>query len=130
VKWPKYLEQKEVLFSPKTPKEELIRWGDRFLNAKRLHDAVAFYAQAGYQDGLQKIRQLASEEGDVCLFREALNGMDTTSADPNEWAQLAERAETRGRWHDAQEAYEQIKDSRGLQRVKEAIGRIMAGTER
>lgn len=128
MKWPKYLQQKEILFSPGTSQEELIRWGDRLFQNDRLHDAVAFYGQAKYPDGLNRVRIKAVEEGDYCLFREALDGMESPEAEPGEWSHLGAQAEASGRWHDALKAYEQLNDARGQKRAKEAIERMMAKT--
>jgi hypothetical protein len=121
---PGFLERKERLFSPKTSREELIHWGDRYLEADRVHDAVAFYRQAGHEDGLKRVRERAVDDGDVMLFQEALDGMDPPDADPREWSHLARQAEAGGRWQDALKAYERLQDERGLQRVKESIRTI------
>jgi tetratricopeptide (TPR) repeat protein len=125
MKWPNFLECKERLFSPKTSREELTRWGDIYLEADRLHDAVAFYRQAKYPDGLNRIRERAIEDGDVLLLREALNGLDSSDAEDQAWTRLAQQAESRGRWQDALKAYEYLQDERGMRRVRREIERMM-----
>lgn len=128
MKWPSFLERKEKLFSPKTPREELVRWGTQYLEADRVHDAVAFYRQARHQEGLKRILEQAIEEGDAFLYREALDGMDPPDADPKKWARLAQQAESKGRWQDALNAYEQLEDELGCKRVREAIRNMMGGS--
>jgi hypothetical protein len=122
-----YLVKKEILFAPETSKEELIRCGDQLLEARCLHDAVSFYAQAGHVDGLKVVRRMAIEEGDFCLFRETLEGVEGQTAEPQAWSRLAEQAEAAGRWHDAIKAYNQCRDEKGLKRAKQGLERIMSG---
>jgi hypothetical protein len=116
-----FLKRKELLFSPKTPEKEWISWGDHYLEAGRLHDAAAFYGRAKYGEGLAEIRRRAVEQGNVMLFREALKGMDETEADPGEWRQLAQHAESRGRWRDALAVYERLSDAVGTKRAQKAL---------
>jgi hypothetical protein len=125
MKRPTFLERKETLFSPKTRAEELVQWGDHYLREDRPHDAVAFFRQAGHGDGLRRIREMAVEQGDFFLFRETLDGMETGPAEREVMAKLAARAEMLGRWHDARKAYERLTDQPGLQRVHDALARLM-----
>jgi hypothetical protein len=122
-----YLEKKEILFSPKTPREELIHWGDHFLENNRLHDAVAFYRQARHEEGLERIRQIAVKEGDYQLYCEVLEGMEGVEEDAirEELSSLAKRAEELGKWHFAQKAYSRIRDNVGVKRAQKAIMSIM-----
>ena len=120
-----FLDRKEKLFSPKTPREELIRSGDAYLESDRLNDAVVFYRQAGHLEGLNAIRRRAVEDGDVFLFREALGGMETPEVEPDEWRRLAQQAESRGRWQDALKAYHELQDDDGVQRARGAAQRMI-----
>ena len=120
-----FLDRKERLFSPKTSHEELIRSGDAYLESDRLNDAVAFYRQAGHLEGLNSIRRRAVEDGDVFLFREALDGMETPEVEPDEWRRLARQAESKGRWQDALKAYQQLQDAGGVQRARGVVQRMM-----
>ncbi len=125
MKWPSFLKKKEILFSAKTPREDLILWGDRFMEEMRLHDALAFYRQAGHREGLARIRETAVERGDFFLFREALDGIDLGGADPEELRLLAQRAEAAGRWQDAKRAFEQLHDPQGIRRAQEGLEALM-----
>ena len=62
-----------------------------FLEAGALSDALEFYARAGHQDGLKKIKEIASENGDTFLFHGAVRalGIELRSTD---WEEIARRA--------------------------------------
>jgi|YNPNPStandDraft_1061719.scaffolds.fasta_scaffold00440_20 hypothetical protein len=126
MKWPSFLKKKEILFSAKTSREDLIMWGDSFFAGMRLHDALAFYRQAGHAEGVARIRQAAVERGDFFLFREASEAMDPGDANREELAGLARRAEAAGRWHDALKAFEQLQDLEGLSRARAALEAMRA----
>jgi hypothetical protein len=123
MKLPDFLEKKEKLFSPKTTREEARTWGDRYREAQRIHDAVAFYLRAGYKEGLAVLRQEAVESGDFQLFEETLQPQQ------EDWTQelrsLARTAEEKGRWNDAKRAYAFLGDELGLKRVKAALEGIL-----
>jgi hypothetical protein len=121
LKGPDFLRRKEILFSPKTPEEEAARWGDRYLEARRLHDAAAFYLRARDADGLQRVREAAVATGDLLLFDQAGALGDGTGAPPQELADLARRAEELGRWHEARRAYQRLGDQDGVGRASRAL---------
>lgn len=124
--WPNFLKKKEILFSPKTKREEAIEWGHRYFEAERLHDAAAFYRRAGYQEGMARIRAVATETGDLQLFEETLLG-EPTEETPKELRRLAMRAEELGRWSDARRAYEKLGDEVGKKRASEALSKLSSG---
>lgn len=125
MKRPSFLKKKEILFSAKTPREDLIIWGDRFLEEMRLHDALAFYRQAGHLEGVARIRETAIQKGDFFLFREAQDGLDPGNAAREELGLLAKNAEAAGRWHDARKAFEQLRDPKGIRRAQEGLQALM-----
>lgn len=124
MKWPDFLEKKEKLFSPKTTKEEAGAWGDRYLEANRLHDAVAFYRRAQRTDGLERIRNIAVETGDFQLYEETVPEGDWENR-IQEIKNLARRAEELGRFFDAKRAYERIGDEVGRRRAEGAISALL-----
>ncbi len=128
MRWLNFLDRKEVLFSPRTPKTEMIRWGDEYIKSDRLYEAAAFYRQAKYSEGLQRIRLIAVEAGDFFLFRES-EDPTTPSKEEEELLSLAQRAEALGRWHDARKAYERLDDPRGLQRAQDALRELVKEAE-
>lgn len=121
MKWPDFLERKGILFATRTRAEDAIRWGDRYREKGRLHDAVSFYRQARHDEGLREILRLAVDSGDLLLFREAAEGMALRWAEHEELGPLAERAMELGRWHDARNAFEKLGDEGGLRRATGAL---------
>lgn len=123
MKWPDFLEKKEKLFSSKTSREEAQALGDRYLEADRLHDAVAFYRRASHGQGLARLREMAVGSGDFQLFEETLEDIqeDTTE----QLRSLAHRAEELGRLSDARRAYGRLGDEVGQKRATEALARLM-----
>jgi hypothetical protein len=124
--WPDFLKKKEILFSPKTTREEAIAWGDRYFEAQRLHDAAAFYRRAQHEEGMAKIREIAIETGDLQLFEETLLEGEREEV-TEELRRLVRRAEELGRWSDARRAYERLGDEVGKKRAWEALSRLLAG---
>lgn len=123
MKWPDFLEKKEKLFSSKTSSEEARALGDRYLDADRLHDAVAFYRRAGHWEGLARLRDLAVESGDFQLFEETTGDLEEHTRD--QLRSLARKAEELGRLSDARRAYLRLGDEVGQKRVREALARLM-----
>ncbi|OGL38764.1 MAG: hypothetical protein A2149_07620 [Candidatus Schekmanbacteria bacterium RBG_16_38_11] len=68
-KLPDYKEKQRLIYSAQTPEEILINYGDSFFSAERYDDAIDFYEKANYKRGLQKIGDLAIEEGDLFLYK-------------------------------------------------------------
>ncbi len=120
------MKKKEILFSPKTTRDEAIAWGDRYFDSQRLHDAAAFYRRAEHEEGMAKIREVAVETGDLQLFEETLlEGAREGVAE--ELRRLAKKAEELGRWSDARRAYERLGDEVGKKRAWEALSKLLAG---
>ena len=69
----------------------MIHYGDLFFEAGALSDALEFYARAGHQEGLKKIKEIAFKNGDAFLFQGAAKtqGAELRSAD---WEDIARRA--------------------------------------
>ncbi len=90
-KLPDYRLKQKILYIDKTPATTLIHYGDLFFEAGALSDALEFYARAGHQEGLKKIREIAFKNGDAFLFQGAAKaqGAELRSAD---WEDIAGRA--------------------------------------
>ena len=62
------LKRRDMLYGKNTSAEVLREYGDLYLNEGKPNDAVEFFGQACYKEGLQRIRQMAIEEGDLFIF--------------------------------------------------------------
>lgn len=118
-----FLEKKEKLFSNKTSPEEAKALGDFYLEAQRLHDAVAFYKKADYKEGFCRLRDMAVHSGDFQLLEEMVTDWDSESMDLVRT--LAKRAEELGRLNDARRAYARVGDEVGQKRVAGALEELM-----
>jgi hypothetical protein len=90
-KLPDYRLKQKTLYIDKTPAATLIHYGDLLLEAGSLSDALEFYARAGHQTGLKKIKEIASENGDTFLFQGTARALGIELR-PADWEDIARRA--------------------------------------
>ncbi|MGQ9687905.1 MAG: hypothetical protein ACUVXF_03825 [Desulfobaccales bacterium] len=97
--------KKRRLLNDKTLDPQLCReYGEKFLALGFWEDALEFFQRAGYQEGLEKLRTLALENGDAYL-------LSRLGAQPPEiWQQAADQALRLGKFHFARRALEQAGD--------------------
>ena len=99
------LEKRDLLNQPAASVDALVEWGDRYLDAGSVHDALGFYEKAGALEALGPLLELAKSEGDAFLLRRvcAVLGREPTS---EEWLAVAEQAERLHKKNFACKAYE------------------------
>jgi len=90
-KLPDYRLKQKILYIDKTSATSLISYGDLYLEAGALSDALDFYAKAGHHAGVQKIKDLALANGDVFLFQGAAKAQNIDLQD-DDWEDIARRA--------------------------------------
>ena len=90
------LEKRDLLNQPAASVDTLMQWGDRFLEAGFVYDAVNFYEKAGAREALMRLLEMARNDGDVFLLRRlcALLGREPSA---DEWLAVAEQAERQGK---------------------------------
>ena len=90
------LEKRDLLNQPAVSVDTLMQWGDRFLEAGFVYDAVNFYEKAGAKEALMRLLEMARNDGDVFLLRRlcALLGREPSA---DEWLAVAEQAERQGK---------------------------------
>ena len=113
---PDYREKQKVLYIDTRSADELIAYGDGYLGANRIFDALEFYSKAKHQPGLEKIRETAISTGDAMLFEQAAKALHREHA-REEWNQLGRQAITRKKYTFARYAFEQIGDTAMLQEI-------------
>ena len=67
-KLPDYRLKQKILYVDHTDPETFKNYGDLFFAEGSFSDALDFYQKANFSEGLQKIKNAASESGDVMLF--------------------------------------------------------------
>ena len=90
-KLPDYRLKQKILYIDKTPAASLISYGDLYLEAGALSDALDFYAKAGHHSGVQKIKDLALASGDTFLFQGAAKAQHIELRDAD-WENIAKVA--------------------------------------
>lgn len=90
-KLPDYRTKQKILYIDKTSTASLISYGDMYFEAGGLSDALDFYAKAGHQAGMQKIKDLALASGDTFLFQQAAKALGIPLQD-DDWEDIARKA--------------------------------------
>ncbi len=90
-KLPDYKEKQKILYRDNTSPSALADYGDKYLDAERISDAIDFYQKANHIEGLKKIKELAIEDGDVFEFQHILNALNT-DASGEEWNTIGKKA--------------------------------------
>ena len=90
-KLPDYRLKQKILYIDKTSTAALISYGDLYLEAGAISDALDFYAKAGHQAGMQKIKDLALANGDTFIFQGAAKALGHELRD-DDWENIARRA--------------------------------------
>jgi len=114
---PDYREKQKILYIDARSADELTAYGDRYLAANRIFDALEFYQKAKHRPGLEKMRETAIATGDVMLFEQAakaLHGEDTTE----EWPRIGRQALALGKHAFARHAFERTGDNAMLEEIK------------
>ncbi len=99
-----YLKKRDLLNNPDMPSDEAKRWADSLFDAGMLHDAVEFYKKAGNKEGLERILEIAEDEGDFFLADLVLKSLGE-DFDSGRWAKLGKRAEELKKYYFASQAY-------------------------
>jgi hypothetical protein len=87
---PSFLKKKKLLDSANLPAEECRKFGNLFLEAGWLADALEFFIKGNITEGLQKLEALALESGDAFLLERLLQVQGREA--PELWEQVAARA--------------------------------------
>lgn len=90
-KLPDYRLKQKILYIDKTDAEILKNYGNTFLDAGFISDAIDFYNKANYFDGLEKIKALAFETGDVMFFQRVMKALNTEPSQAD-WEMIGQKA--------------------------------------
>lgn len=119
-KLPTYLKKQKLLYLKETPAEVLINLGNQFFEQARFMDALDFYHKCHNTEGLQRIRQVAMEQGDFFLFQKLIE-MQGENPPPATWEKLGEQAMSLGKYLFALKAFEIAKNDIMAKKVRELI---------
>jgi len=89
------VQKRDLLHDDKTRPEEFLRAAETYLDSGAVADALAFYLRAESDEGVERVRSLALEEGDTFLLEQMkLAGKEIPPAD---WRAAAGRAREKGK---------------------------------
>ena len=119
-KLPDALKRRDILYGQNTPTEVLREYGDLYLHEGKPNDAVEFFGQACYKEGLQRMRQMAMEEGDLFLFSRATEFLQE-EVSPEDWRKLGKKALEKGKHFFAIKCFEKIGDREGIEEARKRL---------
>jgi len=115
-----YRLKQKLLYIEKTDPEILKSYGDTLLEQGWISDAVDFYQKADHRQGLQKIKHMAFESGDVMLFQQAAKALQE-EPQPKDWNDIAQKAIERKKYSFAMQALSKAQNEEGLNALKKQL---------
>jgi hypothetical protein len=91
IKLPDYRLKQKILYIDNTNADVLINYGNLFLEAGVISDALDFYQKAKHNEGLQRIKDIALESGDVFIFQRAAKALNL-ELKPSDWENIGQKA--------------------------------------
>ena len=119
-KLPNYRDKQYALYIKHYPDKDVIAYGDGFLEAGRISDAIDFYQKANYVQGLEKIKGIAELSGDVMLLQQVLKSLKQTITEET-WTAIGQRALEFKKYLFALYAFEKGNNNSMVGRIKEII---------
>ena len=115
-----YRLKQKILYIDKVNPHVLQNYGDMFLEEGLLSDALDFYQKANYNSGMQKIKDIAFDRGDVMLFQQAAKALHL-ELKPADWEGIGQKAIDLKKYFFAQHALEKADNEELLNSLKKLI---------
>ena len=117
---PDYHVKQKILYIEKVNPNVLQNYGDMFLEEGFLPDALDFYQKANYNSGMQIIKDIAFDRGDVMLFQQAAKAihLELKTAD---WESIGQKAIDLKKYFFAKHALEKANNEEMLNSLKKII---------
>jgi len=117
---PDYRLKQKILYIEKVNPNVLQNYGDMFLEEGFLPDALDFYQKANYNSGMQIIKDIAFDRGDVMLFQQAAKALhlELKTAD---WESIGQKAIDLKKYFFAKHALEKANNEEMLNSLKKII---------
>jgi tetratricopeptide (TPR) repeat protein len=115
-----YRLKQKILYIDKVNPNVLQNYGDLFLEEGLLSDALDFYQKANYNSGMQKIKDIAFDRGDVMLFQQAAKALHL-ELKPADWEGIGQKAIDLKKYFFAQHALEKADNEEMLNSLKKLI---------
>jgi hypothetical protein len=117
---PNYQEKQRILYIDHKSVRDLIAYGDAFLEAGKMFDAIEFYQRVNYSEGLEKIKGMAEHSGDVMLFQQVLKPLKQHVSDDT-WNAIGTRAFDLKKYSFALHAFEKSNNSTMAEKIKKIM---------
>ena len=119
-KLPDYRIKQKLLYVDKVNQGNLQNYGDLFLEEGRIPDAFDFYIKANNNSGLQKIKEIAMNSGDVMLFGQAAKALNL-ELKPADWESIGLKAIELKKYSFAGHALEKANNEEMLNSLKKIM---------
>jgi tetratricopeptide (TPR) repeat protein len=90
-KLPDYRLKQKILYLDNTNPDDLIHYGDLFLEAGSYSDALDFFQKSNHNEGIQKIKNIAFDSADVMLFQRAAKALNLELSS-SDWENIGKKA--------------------------------------
>ena len=121
---PDSFQKRKLLNDEKMPPERLISYGEMFFEAGHLYDAAEFFIKASHEEGIDRLRNLAVEQGDSFLYERLLRGRVAEQENTSSWNELGNRAMALKKFSHAIRAYEKAGNDTSGKEAQEAFKSI------
>jgi tetratricopeptide (TPR) repeat protein len=121
-----YRLKQKILYIDKVNPNVLQNYGDLFLEEGLLSDALDFYQKANYNSGMQKIKDIAFDKGDVMLFQQVAKALHL-ELKPVDWEGVGQKAIDLKKYFFAQHALKKADNEEMLNSLKKIMQKEGAG---
>ena len=119
-KLPDYGSKQKILYIDKVKENVLRDYGNSFFEDGFLSDALDFYQKANDKIGIQKIKDMAFERGDVMLFQQAAKALNM-ELKPADWEGIGQKAIDLKKYSFARHALEKANNEEMLTSLKKIM---------
>ncbi|MCX5848125.1 MAG: hypothetical protein NTW65_01560 [Deltaproteobacteria bacterium] len=123
---PDYRLKQKLLYIDKVSQDELRNYGDLYMQEGFLSDALDFFQKANDTNGIQKIKNIAFDSGDVMLFQQAAKALNL-ELKPADWEVIGQKAIDLKKYSFALHALEKANNEEKLNSLKKIIQQKVDG---
>ena len=119
-KLPNYQEKQHILHVKHHSDKDLIAYGDAFLEEGKISDAIDFYQKANYVHGLENIKRMAEQSGDVMVLQQLMKPLRQAITEKT-WNATGQSALELRKYLFALYAFEKVNNEDMARRTKEIM---------
>ena len=121
-----YRLKQKILYIDKVNPHVLQNYGNLFLEEGLLSDALDFYQKANDNSGMQKIKDISFDRGDVMLFQQVAKALHM-ELKPADWESIGQKAISLKKYLFAQHALERANNEEMLNSLKKVMQKEVDG---